>query len=71
VHPLPTSAMPGTRPLRCPNSLYAILADGVIEIKCRKAFCKPSPGIVVIHRFSATTGELLETKYYRDPKEKT
>lgn len=55
--------------LRCPNFLHGILVDGLIEIKCRKAYCRPHPGAVVLHRFDPHTGELVETKYYMDPRE--
>lgn len=61
--PLPLTATE----LRCGNFLHGILHDEIIEIKCRKSFCRPAPGVVVLHQFSARTGELLNTKYYRDP----
>lgn len=52
--------------LRCPNRKHAELVDGVLEIRCRKPACGYAPGIVVIHRFDAEGGELLDTKRFRD-----
>jgi hypothetical protein len=56
--------------LRCNNFLHGILDGDIVEIKCRKPYCRPSPGVVVLHRFSTLTGELVETLYFRDPEEK-
>lgn len=54
--------------LRCPNGIkFGELDDGGIEVKCRSSRCGAGSGIVVIHRFSPITGELLETKRFRDP----
>lgn len=54
--------------LRCGKRLHAILADdGILEISCRSALCGHKDGTVVIHRFNLTTGELINTKYYKDP----
>lgn len=54
--------------LRCPNGiLHGILTEGVIEVKCRSSRCGHREGVVVLHTFNARTGELVETKFYRDP----
>ena len=54
--------------LRCDKRLHGVLTDdGVLEVACRSALCGHEPGVVVIHRFDAATGELLGTKMYRDP----
>jgi hypothetical protein len=55
--------------LRCGGGvLFAILGDGVIEVKCRERHrCGVRRGVVVIHRFSAVTGALLETLKFKDP----
>lgn len=48
--------------------LHGILTDdGVLEISCRSALCGHRDGNVVIHRFDAKTGRLLDTKFYKDP----
>lgn len=54
--------------LRCPNKiLHGVLGPGWIEQKCRSARCGAKPGVVVIHRFDTASGDLLETKLYKDP----
>jgi hypothetical protein len=54
--------------LRCDMRLHGILTnDGVLEISCRSALCGHRDGVVVIHRFDAETGELVGTKFYKDP----
>lgn len=57
-----------TRGLRCGAKQHAVLRDGRIEVKCTSRFCGAKPGIVVLHYFHTTTGDLLETKRYKDPK---
>jgi hypothetical protein len=53
--------------LRCEAKLHGVLEDGVIEVRCRSAFCGARAGVVIIHRFHAMSGDLLETKKFRDP----
>lgn len=54
--------------LRCENKKHGVLFDGVIEIKCNSRFCRDSePGVVVLHRFDAKSGALLETQKFKDP----
>lgn len=54
--------------LRCGKRLHGILTDGgVIEVSCRSALCGHVDGVVVIHKFDASTGALLGTEQYRDP----
>jgi len=54
--------------LRCESGLlFGLLGDGVLDVKCRSVFCGAGTGKVVIHRFSATTGVLLETRKFKDP----
>lgn len=53
--------------MRCDHSLHGIiLSDGLIEVKCRSNLCGRKPGVVVLHRFHPVTGELVETKKYKD-----
>lgn len=61
--------------LRCNNGiLFGFLdtkgREPVIEVKCRSRFCGAEPGAVVLHRFSVLSGDLLETKRFRDPAKK-
>lgn len=53
--------------IRCDNGIKfgEVLAD-VLEVKCRSARCGHGPGVVVIHRFSLVSGELLKTERFRD-----
>lgn len=52
--------------VRCPNKKHAELVNGIIEVKCQSSFCGAARGVVVLHRFNLS-GELLETKRFRDP----
>lgn len=53
--------------LRCEYKLHGILIpDGFVEFKCSSALCGKQPGVVVIHRFSIETGELVSTKKFKD-----
>jgi hypothetical protein len=53
--------------LRCDNKiLFGHLAAGVLEVKCRSGRCGAGPGVVVIHRFSTVTGDLINTRRFRD-----
>lgn len=60
--------------LRC-SKLHARLVPNpdypdqrLLEIKCDSRICKGwTPGAVVLHYFSTRTGELLETKRFRNP----
>jgi len=54
--------------LRCENGIKfgTILDDGTLEVSCRSARCGKAPGIIVLHRISLTTGEIVTTKKVRD-----
>lgn len=53
--------------LRCGAKKHGELDDGYVEIKCSSRFCGAGPGVVVIHRFDAATGDLRETLQFKDP----
>jgi hypothetical protein len=54
--------------LRCENRILFGTMDGtVLEVRCRSARCGKEPGVIIIHRFSLHTGDLVGTKKYRDP----
>jgi len=62
--------------LRCSNGILFGFLDTqgkipVIEVKCRSRRCGHEPGAVVLHRFSVYTGDLLETKRFKDPAQET
>lgn len=53
--------------MRCENKLHGIIADPcVVEVKCGAGHCGAGPGVVVIHRFSAADGSLIDTRHYKD-----
>jgi hypothetical protein len=52
--------------VRCEHKMHGVLHEGILEVKCRSSLCGHRSGVVVIHRFSAATGLLVETKYYKD-----
>lgn len=56
--------------LRCPpGRLHGILTEpGVVEFKCDHPDCGAERGVVVLHRFDAFTGELLQTERFADPR---
>lgn len=56
--------------LRCEAKKHGELNDSLVEIKCSSRFCGAGPGVVVIHRFDASTGELRETLRFKDPGRK-
>lgn len=56
--------------LRCEAKKHGELDDGVIEVKCSSRFCGAGPGVVVIHRFDVSTGELVSTHRFKDPTRK-
>jgi hypothetical protein len=53
--------------LRCPHKMFGELVDGHLDVKCSSVFCGAGPGVVVIHRFDPLTGELTDTRRFRDP----
>jgi hypothetical protein len=62
--------MDGPVELRCAGGvLHGVLIDGRVEVKCRdRRTCGHAQGVAVFHYFDPLTGELLETKSYRDPE---
>lgn len=57
--------------LRCPNGiLHGVLEDGVLEVSCRSKRCGKEPGVVVIHRFNAINGCMIDTRRFSDPLNK-
>lgn len=56
--------------LRCPAKKHGELSDSFVEIKCSSRFCGAGQGVIVIHRFDASTAELVETRKFKDPVRK-
>lgn len=53
--------------LRCDSKKFGELTDDFLEVKCPSKFCGAAPGVVVLHRFDPLTGELMNTRRFRDP----
>jgi hypothetical protein len=53
--------------MRCEHKLHGVVVEeGTVEVKCGSSLCGSKPGVVVIHKFSAVTGELVETRKFKD-----
>lgn len=52
---------------RCVSRRHFEIVGETLEVKCSSRWCGKVPGVVVIHVFDPSTGELLETKKFRDP----
>jgi hypothetical protein len=53
--------------LRCPSKKHgSIVGNNVVEVKCGSRFCGAKRGVIVLHRFNTQSGELLDTKRYRE-----
>lgn len=63
------------KPLRCGHALYGLLTDGRwLEVKCKRRACGYQKGLVVLHTIDITSGQVVSTKRFTDPritKEKT
>lgn len=58
--------------LRCDSGrFHGVLTEDYVEVACRSERCGKAPGVVVVHRFNKTTGELIATLRYSDVKEET
>lgn len=54
--------------LRCSAKLHAIVvAPNRVEVKCGSRFCGAGRGVVVLHQFDTTTGNLVATKKFSEP----
>lgn len=58
--------------LRCPHRKFGEVIvpadnDGMVEIMCPSRWCGRSEVTAVIHRFSTRTGELVDTRRFRQP----
>lgn len=57
--------------LRCDHRLHGILKDGLLEIKCRDRYCGATEGFVVFHYFDPNTGQMKETRRFKDPAKRS
>jgi hypothetical protein len=55
--------------IRCRGKLHGILInEETVEIKCRSAICGARAGVVVLHEFNIHTGDLVQTRRFKDIK---
>jgi len=52
--------------LRCESKKHGELIEPgqTIEIKCDSRFCGARPGVIVLHKFDVTSGELVGTNRF-------
>lgn len=55
--------------LRCPNKMHGDLDEvaSTVTMKCSNNRCGAHSGVVVLHKFDLLTGDLIETKVFKDP----
>lgn len=55
--------------LRCEGNLYGVISDDhqTIEVKCKRRSCGHAPGVIVLHTISLASGQVVETKRFREP----
>jgi hypothetical protein len=55
--------------LRCGGTMHGKLdlEAMVLEVKCRHRRCGARPGVVVLHTFNLSSGDLIRTERYADP----
>lgn len=58
--------------LRCIGTMHGKLdiQDGKLEVKCGRRRCGAGRGVVILHTFDITTGELVGTRQFADPVKK-
>lgn len=57
---------------RCPNKLHGRKVEpDLIEVSCDSRWCGKRAGVVILHRFNAETGELVETLQFKAPPTQT
>mgnify|MGYP000878768628 CR=1 FL=1 len=53
--------------LRCQAKLHGLIHEhNLLEVKCNSRFCGARPGVVVLHYFDLSNGEMVETKRFSD-----
>lgn len=56
-------------PLRCDGTMHAKLdlESHTLEVKCKRRRCGAESGVVVLHTFDCSTGELITTRRFANP----
>lgn len=61
--------MTDSREIRCEGTLYGRLTDERwFEVKCKRRRCGYAKGIIILHTIDITTGEVVSTKKFAEPK---
>jgi hypothetical protein len=61
----------GTIDLRCGNTLHGRLTDERwLEVKCKRRACGYVKGSIILHTIDITTGKLVSTKKFAEPRTK-
>ena len=55
--------------IRCPSRIVGKIVDGRFEVKCRAKRCGASSGVIVLHYFDLLSGDLVQTRTFREPSE--
>ena len=59
----------GTMDLRCETTLHGRLTDERwLEVKCKRRACGYVKGSVILHTIDITTGKLVSTKKFAEPR---
>lgn len=57
--------------LRCGGTMHGkMLSATTLEVLCKRRACGKRPGVVVLHTFDLTTGNLIKTERFTDPSGK-
>ena len=58
-----------TLDLRCEGTLYGRLTDNRwLEVKCKRRACGYTKGMVILHTIDITTGQVVSTKQFAEPR---
>lgn len=59
----------GTIDLRCGTTLHGRLTDDRwLEVKCNRRACGYRKGMVLLHTIDITTGKVVKTDHFAEPK---
>ncbi len=57
--------------LRCGTTLHGRLTDERwLEVKCKRRACGYAKGTIILHTIDITTGKVVSTKQFAEPKNK-
>lgn len=53
--------------LRCPHKKHGEVLEGIVEVRCKSRLCGARPGLIILHQFDISTGEMVGTMKLKDP----